>query len=225
MDVSGCSQHSVLGWWGDSRICNLARADYDLVRSIVARDTWDELHFLDERGAREDDGLLDVGGVCDADADHCAADVLDCVGHEFGNEDVVVGAVADGATDDSDRESEGADGGDEVVGANDCGYDGRWDDDAARAKTAQDKEEPEGVHVVAGGAGQRPTTCMCVSKCWGKGVSDQRIPAVISTEATIINSLFLPRNTLSNHNVTQAPTKIASPPGRTRSPTWTGSCP
>lgn len=40
---------------------------------------------------------------------------MDGVGGEFVDEDVVVGCVANGAADDADGESEGRDGGDEIL--------------------------------------------------------------------------------------------------------------
>lgn len=51
------------------------------------------------------------------------------------------------------------------------------------------------------------------------------IPAVINTELAIINSLFLPRSTLSNHSTIQAPARIEKPTGIPLIPTPTGSCP
>ena len=49
--------------------------------------------------------------------------MFDRVLDEFGYEDIVVGTVADAATDDTDGESERGNGGDEVIGADDRCYD------------------------------------------------------------------------------------------------------
>lgn len=59
---------------------------------------------------------MDGFGIGDAEFEfHGAADVVNGVRNEFGNEDVVIGCVANGATDDADGEGEGCDGSDEVL--------------------------------------------------------------------------------------------------------------
>ena len=95
---------------------DLPRSHDDLPRRVVARDAGYQLDFLEEGGASEGDGRFDGLGVGDAEFElHGAADVVDGVGGEFGDEDVVVGCVSDGAADDADGESQGRDGCDEVL--------------------------------------------------------------------------------------------------------------
>ena len=92
---------------------NLPRPHDDFVRRLVARDARDQFDVLDEGGAGKGDGGGDGFGVRDAELEfHGAANVVDCVVGEFGDEDVEVGCVADGAADDADGEGEGCDGGD-----------------------------------------------------------------------------------------------------------------
>ena len=95
---------------------HLSRAHDDRVRRLVARDARYQLDVVEEGGAGEGDGRDDGFGVRDAELEfHGPADVVDCVVGELGDEDVVVGRVADGAADDADGEGEGCDGGDEVL--------------------------------------------------------------------------------------------------------------
>lgn len=75
-------------------------------------------------------------------------------GDKLVEKDVVVDAVADGATNNTDGEGEGGDGGDEVVGANDGCDDGGRDDDAADPQAGKDKEAPELVEVVDAADGE-----------------------------------------------------------------------
>lgn len=141
----------------------------DFPRCLVARDAGDQSDFVEEGGAREGDGRHDGLWVRDAEFEfHGATNVVDCIGGEFGDEDVVVGCVADGAADDADGQGEGCDGGDQVlkgrvscgermeygngvetyVWANDGRDDGSWDDDAADSETGEDKETPGSVERV-----------------------------------------------------------------------------
>ena len=76
---------------------------------------------------------------------------MDGVGDEFLDEDVVVGGVADGTADDTDREGEGGDGGDEVVGADNGRHDGSGYHNTADAETREDQETPELVQIVDSG--------------------------------------------------------------------------
>lgn len=98
------------------RIRNLTGSHDNLPCSVIARDTGYQLDFLEERGAGEGDGGFNGFGVGDAEFElHSAADVVDGVGDEFREEDVVVGCVADGAPNDADGEGEGCNGCDEVL--------------------------------------------------------------------------------------------------------------
>ena len=92
---------------------HLSRPHDDCIRRLVARDARDQFDVVEEGGAGEGDGGEDGFGVRDAELEfHGPADVVDGVVGEFGDEDVVVGCVADGAADDADGEGEGCDGGD-----------------------------------------------------------------------------------------------------------------
>lgn len=87
------------------RKSNLPRSNHNLPRRYIPRYAWEEFYFFEEGGAGEDDGFADDGGVGDAEFElHGAADVVDYVGGEFGDEDVVVGCVADRTADDANGE-------------------------------------------------------------------------------------------------------------------------
>ncbi len=106
------------------RKSNLPRPHYDFPRRHIARYAGKEFDFFEQRCAGEDNGLFDNRSVGDSEFErHRSANVVDCVGSEFGYEDVVVGRVADAAADYADGEGERGDGGDEVVGADYGGYD------------------------------------------------------------------------------------------------------
>ena len=98
------------------RIRNLPRRHDDLPRRVVARDTGYQPEVFEQGGAGEGDGGFDGFGAGDAEFElHRAANVVDGVGDEFGDEHVVVGCVADGATDDADGEGDGCHGCDEIL--------------------------------------------------------------------------------------------------------------
>ena len=95
---------------------NLPRSDDDLPSRVIAGDARYQPEFFEEGGAGEDDGRFDGFGVRDAEFElHGAADVVDGVGGEFGDEDVVVGCVPDRAADHANGEGEGCDSCDEVL--------------------------------------------------------------------------------------------------------------
>lgn len=95
------------------RIRDLARPDHNVIRRVIARDAGDRHQLLEQTRARQGDRIGDVCDVSDAEFElHGAADVFLGVGDELGDEDVVVGGVADAAADDADAEGEGRDGGD-----------------------------------------------------------------------------------------------------------------
>ena len=95
------------------RIRYPARTYDNRPRRIIARDTGDYFQFVEQGGAGEDDGRLDDLGVRDAEFElHDAADIVDGVGDELGDEDVVVSRIANGSADDTDGEGERCDGGD-----------------------------------------------------------------------------------------------------------------
>ena len=150
------------------RIRNLAGSHDNLPRCVIARDTGYQLYFFEEGGTGEGDGGLNGFWAGDAEFElHGAADVVDGVGDEFGDEDVVIGRVADGATNDADGKGECCDGRDEVlrgvsgvehgggmckdetyVRANDGGDDGSWYDDAPNSKTGEDQKTPGSVERI-----------------------------------------------------------------------------
>ncbi|KIW47453.1 uncharacterized protein PV06_00148 [Exophiala oligosperma] len=135
---------------------DLASKHNHFVRGLVAGDTGNFLDAFEQTGARELDDLGDVGLVGDAQLQrHGAADVLDGVGDELVDKDVVVNRVTDAPADHADRESQGRHRRDDVVGTDDGRHDTRGDHDAADAQAAQDQETPEGVEVEPGAACQR----------------------------------------------------------------------
>lgn len=79
--------------------------DDDGERGLVAGEAGDEGELVEQRSAGEEDGLADVGGVGDVEAErHGAADVRGDAWDKFINEDVVVGCIADAAADNADGE-------------------------------------------------------------------------------------------------------------------------
>ena len=95
---------------------NLSRPHDDFIRRLIARDARYQFDVVEEGGAGEGDGRDDGFGVRDAELEfHGPANVVDCIVGEFGDEDVVVGCVADGAANDADGEGESCDGGDEIL--------------------------------------------------------------------------------------------------------------
>lgn len=124
-------------------VCQLTRRNHHIVRGLVASNARDRLQLRQQARGRECDGVADVSGVCNAELElHGATDVLDCVGDEFLDEDIVIGGIADSAADDANGESKRSDSGNEVVGADDGCHDGSWNNDAADAEASEDEETP-----------------------------------------------------------------------------------
>jgi len=84
---------------------------------------------------------------------------VDRVGHEFVDEYVVVGCVADRATNHTNCERERADGGYEVVGTDDCGDDGGGDNDASNAEATEDEQSPGAVKRIYFQRGESADSC------------------------------------------------------------------
>jgi hypothetical protein len=106
-----------------SSIGLLSRQHNQIIRGLIPSYTGDRVQQRQQAGACVFDCSADICFVCDAELVHGTADHLRGVGDEFVNEDVVVDAVADRTADHTDGECECCDGGDEVVGADDCGDD------------------------------------------------------------------------------------------------------
>jgi hypothetical protein len=131
----------------------LTNQDNQIISRLVPRNARNRLQQRQQAGTSILDRGYDVSHVCNTELiDHGAADHLCGVGNELVDEDVVVDAITDGASDHADGEGEGCDGGDEVVGADDCGDDGGGDDDTANPEAGEDENAPQGVEVEAVGA-------------------------------------------------------------------------
>lgn len=136
-------------------VCDLAGQHDHLVRGLVTGDSRDLFDPVEETCCGELDGLGNVGGVCDAQLQrHGAADVLDGVRGELVDKHIIVHGVANAPANDTDRERQRRDRGDDVVGADDGRHDTRGHDDAADAQSAEDQETPERGQVEAGATGQ-----------------------------------------------------------------------
>lgn len=94
----------------------LPRRDHDCLRGRVARYARDQLEFVGQGRAGEQDGFADIRHVRDSEFDdHGPADVFGGVGNKFMDEDVIIGCVANAAADHADCESESGYGGDEIL--------------------------------------------------------------------------------------------------------------
>jgi hypothetical protein len=137
------------------RIRFLARKNHHRIRRIITLNTRDCLQKRQQTGSCVGNRFTDVCRVGDVELEsHGSANHFCGVGHEFVDEDIVVDAVADAATDDANGKGERGHCGDEVVGADDGCYDGGGDDDAADPETGEDEDTPKLVEVVAGSAGK-----------------------------------------------------------------------
>lgn len=131
-----------------SRISLLTSQDDHVVGSLVGANSGDGLQEGQEGSSGVGDGIRDVSGIGDTELKlHDATDVLDGIGDELGDEDVVIDAVSDGTTNDTNGERECSDGGNEVVGADDGGHDGSWDNNAADAEAGKDEDPPKFVEI------------------------------------------------------------------------------
>lgn len=85
------------------RVGDLPGRHKSFVGGIVGADAGDLAQTFQQRAGGDLDGCRDVLGVCDVElCHHDAADVMLGVRDEFGKEDVVVDAVADAASHDTD---------------------------------------------------------------------------------------------------------------------------
>lgn len=135
------------------RVGNLARGHNRLVGHLrpsgTLGDGGDQFDLFQERRTRKSDRLLDGDRVRDFQFQlHRAADVVDDVGDELVVKDVVVDRVTDRPADDTDRERECRDRGDEVVGADNCSDNAGGDDDAPYAQPGEDQQAPGAVQGV-----------------------------------------------------------------------------
>ena len=148
------------------RIRQLARLHHHLIGHLAARNARNHLQVLQQTRASDFDGFGDVGEVVDPEVEqHSTADVFFGVGDEFADKDVVVGCVPNDTADDANSEGEGRDGGDQIVGTDDCADDGGGDDDAADAKAGEDEEAEDCVQVVDARDGEGATAYRDSSVC------------------------------------------------------------
>ena len=78
---------------------DLARLDDDAVGGLVARDAGDQLQLVQQRRSGDENRIGDVGEVRDAQFQlHGPAYVMDGVGLEFVEENVVIYRISDAAT-------------------------------------------------------------------------------------------------------------------------------
>ena len=81
----------------------LARSDDHRPAGVIAREPRNHFHLVQEGGTRQSDSLFDVRLVRYPELDsHGSANVVRRIGYELIDEDVVVDAVADATTKDSD---------------------------------------------------------------------------------------------------------------------------
>lgn len=89
------------------RVRKLTSRDHHLVCGLVASNAGDQFDFVQQRGTREFDYLGDQFDIGNAElGHHRATDVVLRQWNKFGDEYVVVDAVADAAAYDTDGERE-----------------------------------------------------------------------------------------------------------------------
>ena len=93
----------------------LARPNDHLICLLVACDARNLSNLIQQRGACELNCVRDVLDVGDIELGHRAADVVLRRRYEFRDEDIIINAVADAATDNTDRERECGNSGNEVL--------------------------------------------------------------------------------------------------------------
>jgi len=87
------------------RVRYLPSSNHRLVRRLILANTGNHAELFEEGSPCNGDGFANVGRVCNVEFQrHGAADVVDGVGDEFADEDIVIDAVADAAADDADGE-------------------------------------------------------------------------------------------------------------------------
>lgn len=96
-------------------IRELAGPNNHLVCLLVARDARNLSNLVQQRGTCELDCVRDVLDVGDIQLRHRAADIVLRCRYEFRDEDIIINAVADAATDNTDRERECGNSGNEVL--------------------------------------------------------------------------------------------------------------
>lgn len=97
-------------------VSELAGIYNHLVRCLVVSNARNHLEFFQEGSASKSNGFFNVRLIQDAQFEcHGATDVVDGVGDEFADEDIVVDAIADATTDDTNSESQGCNGGNEIL--------------------------------------------------------------------------------------------------------------
>lgn len=95
---------------------NLAGSDNHLVCCLVIPNAGNHPDFLKEGSPGKDNSFANVGFVRDIEFEgHGPTDVVDGVGDEFADEDIVVDTVTDTATNHTDGESQGSNGSDEIL--------------------------------------------------------------------------------------------------------------
>lgn len=98
---------------------HLTRGNDHCPTGIIAGEPRNRFDLVQESGTRQCDGLGNVGLVGYSKlASHSSTDVASRIGYEFVDEDVVVDAVTDAATKDSDGKGESSHGGDKVLRRN-----------------------------------------------------------------------------------------------------------
>lgn len=114
----------------------------------IAIDTWKILDLFGKRSTGENDGILDGSAVKNTMLDKRGGNLELQLWDYLAVENVVVGRVPDGASNDTDGESESGDGRDEVVGTDNSGDDGSWNNDSADTETSNDEDWVDSVEVV-----------------------------------------------------------------------------
>jgi len=132
-------------------ISNLARQYDHFVRGLIARDARDGLESWEQTGGGVSNGFNDIGGICDADFHHGAADVFGGIGDEFVDENVIVHGISDASANDADGQGKGSDRGDDIVGTDDGRHNRSRNHDATDSETAENEETPESVEIVSVG--------------------------------------------------------------------------
>lgn len=159
-------------------ICETLLARYDDVvpDREIAIDTRHVLNFVDKTCASELSNFSDDGDIKDIMSETCEGDFEGELGNEFIQENVVIGGVSNGASDDTNGEREGCNGCDQIVWADNGGDDGSRYDDSTDAEASDNEDTVDSLDVVQ----------ICYSKCTTSSCHhagrDDHEPTVTSAE-------------------------------------------
>lgn len=136
-------------------VSDLSSGDNQLLGAWYTLDTLELTNLLQKRSTSKRDGLGDDRNAGDVELeDHSTSDVLDGERYKLVVEDVVVDAVSDRSTNDTNGQSQGSDSRNKVIRADNGRDDRSWNDDTTNSETSDDEDTPEDIEIVDCGNGE-----------------------------------------------------------------------